>query len=210
MKHSLLLLLAVVWSFLAEGRAEAQYIFIDANGDGRCGDFLPSADPPVDVYLDTSHDPYGTTFSCPSGEPLSMRGYEIVFRWSGDGHGGYVEYGTWTNALESFSINLGESREGNNLRVGFLAPDPLVLPPGIYKLGTLTVTMTGCTRLEFATFDPGSGFVTGFFSQCPGKDGDYLLKLGSDFELWCGVAPAICDSAEETTTTWGKIKTIYR
>ena len=77
MKHSLLWI-SLVLACASSARAGAQYIFMDASGDGLCGpDYLPSADPPVDVYLDTSENADGTSASCPGGEPLSMSWYEI-------------------------------------------------------------------------------------------------------------------------------------
>lgn len=212
MKH-LVPLVAVMLICFSGARAHAQYIFSDANGDSLCNSQdIVVGDPPVDVYLDTAHDASGAPVACASGEELSLRWYEIIFRGQGDRHGGYVDFGAWTNAVEGFTVNLGESRGGSDFRVGFASSNPVGFhPPGLYKLGTLTVTMTGCTRLEFATSSPLSGtFVTGFYSQCPGADGEYLVKLGTDFYDNCVVGPGICSSTEETTTTWGKIKMTYR
>ena len=213
MKHWLLWI-SLVLACSSSERTGAQYIFMDANADARCGpDYLPAADPPVDVYVDTSENAGGTSASCPGGEPLSMSWYEIIFRGQAAPAGAYVDFGTWTNAVASFTVDMGEVRGGNELRVGFAAANPAdFLPPGRYKLGTLTVTMTGCSYLGFAASSPlGSSFVTGFYSECPGVDGEHLIKLGSDFDSNCGVIRALCSSVDdETATTWGRIKMLYR
>jgi hypothetical protein len=59
--------------------ATAQYIYLDTNADGRC-DYhdVDASVGLVDIYLDTSHDDYGSEVACASGEPLSIFSYEIL------------------------------------------------------------------------------------------------------------------------------------
>ena len=82
-----------------------------------------------------------------------------------------------------------------------------LLAPGKYKLGTLSIAVTGTPHLTFetsSTLDPNAQ--TGFGSNCDGLNFDSLIRLGLDF--------FDADPTEHTTpvtpTTWGKIKVRYQ
>ncbi len=199
------LVLLFVSPFSSPSPSRAQYIFLDANGDKACtsADNFWGSNVPVDVYLDTSHDRYGQPVTCPTGEPLTLGSYELVFQYST--HYGTGAYGTWTNAIAEFGTDFGRVESGSYLRVAYGAGS---LPAGLYKLGTLVFTSTGdCTFFGVVASMPGTVYGTQFGSACPGADQDNTLRLGVDFWDVCG-AYALCDDVQKTT--WGVIKNRYR
>ncbi len=100
-----------------------------------------------------------------------MSSYEIIFHATYS-HGGSVVYGSWVNAMSEFTSDLGTMQDGDELRVGSGSPGLVFLPPALYKLGTLTVTMQACSFLTFATSNGNHPeWYTGFYSECPGGGG---------------------------------------
>ncbi len=199
------LLILFLSPLVSPSPSQAQYIFFDANGDKACNsaDHFWGSNVPVDVYLDTNHDRYGQIVTCPTGEPLTLGFYELVFQYST--HYGTGAYGTWTNAIAQFGTDFGRVESGTYLRVAFGAGS---LPAGLYKLGTLVFTATGpCTMLGVVATMPGTNYVSQFGSACPGANQDYTIRLGVDFGDACG-AYYICDDTRKST--WGEIKNRYR
>ena len=71
------------------------------------------------------------------------------------------------------------------------------------------MTATGNPQLSFLTAPPSPSFpspATGFGSHCAGSVNHNYITLGLDFFDSCG--PTITDAVE--STTWGKVKQIYR
>ena len=186
---------------------QAQYIFLDANGDEKCdsSDLLPFEEGTVDVWLDTSEDASGVPVTCPTGEELTLSSYEVVFGLSN------ITVTGWTNSRPEFSQSLGFLTEGNFAYVGYTSGGSIQLPPGLYKLGTISTRSNGGCRympiITSALFS-GTRHYTQFYSQCQGLDGDYKMNLGQDFFDVCGLGD-ICDSADDQSSTWGKIKKQY-
>lgn len=197
--------------------ASAQYVFVDTNGDGACdaSDFLPYGDGTLDVWLDTNHEQDGSPATCATGEPLSISAYDVVLLASTTANA-TVTYRGWTNAMAQFTVSRGTAQEGDFFWAGCSSPDAQTyLPPGKYKLGTLSLTGggSGCAWIYPAASATIAGVLreTDFNSQCLGADYDYTLRLGADFVGLCGTA-GVCDGAATppNQTTWGKIKDRYR
>jgi hypothetical protein len=205
-------LLAGTLSFPNE--AAAQYLFLDSDGDANCDyPFEPISSNSrnvVDVWIDTAEDAAGNPTICPTGEAMSISGYEVVFR-VGYGFGGNVAFNGWTNRVAQFTEDLGSRQEGEVIRVGYSSQGTATyLPPGRYLLGTLDVTLfTRCPTIEIVSSGTVSGtpYETNFSTQCAGADDDHTLRLGVDFLDTCGAGP-ICSDIEGST--WGKIKQQFK
>jgi hypothetical protein len=210
MKQALLLLL--VAALMAATPAIAQYMFFDSDGDGVCGvsDYVPYGDATADVWIDTIHNQDGSTATCATGEDLSIAGYDVVIAAGTYGPASIVLHG-WTNAVTEFTQEVGIAQEGDYLWAGFQSGGAATyLPPGKYKLGTVSFTASGsgCASigLMYQATISGTPHFTEFWSQCPGAGGDNYRVLGIDFLDACRLG-GICEDAAKTT--WGKIKERY-
>jgi len=193
------------------GTAQAQFFFIDVNGDGRpdASDVLHSGITSVDLYLDTSQAADGSPVACGSPghggsvEPFTISSYTFILGWEPAG-GGSLTYGPWTDNL-GFTISAGGTTGGRIFWTARAAP--YYLAPGTYKLGTMAVTVTGTPVLHFlSSTDIDSAAITSFGSQCSGRDFDNTIKLGSDFTDARGTATG--DDAPRTV--WRTVRDLYR
>lgn len=223
MKQCLLLLFLVVLT--TSKPAYSQYLFLDVNGDGH--NYLNAAEPgsgsdclgpsvtQVDVYFDTNHNPDGSPATCDqtAENPLSMSSYEILMRAANYPYGN-VTVNSWTDNVGYTTgiISKGDGKflvSGSDVWIGLAGP---VLPPGRYKVGTLSVTVTGGPGFFFLPLG-GSGIDqnagTGFGTQCEGNDLNNRYTLGSDFALNHAFGTG-CFGDAVSETTWGKIKERYR
>lgn len=160
----------------------AQYMYLDANGDGVNSilDALnPSGPTTLDVWLNTNHNRDGSVVTCPQGadEAMSIFSYQFILQ----ANGGTITWGSYTNSLGTLTLSLGTGSSSTQYFTGFSGSSPL--PPGLYKLGTLVVTIaSGSPSIVFSTattLDPG--YVTAFGSTCIGSDFDNTLKFGFDW-----------------------------
>jgi len=186
----------------------AQNVFLDVNGDGRCGveDVLHAGVRSVDVWFETDRDAGGSPARCgiDPDHALTMHSYEFILRAWGKGS---VVYGAWIPgpAVAGFQVDLGTKSEGTDCHVAFGAMRGL--EPGRHRVGTLELTITGHPRLSFVTSSPiVVESLTAFGSECPGSDYDSTIKLGRDFIDGCGTSPAEAPIA----TSWRTIRSLYR
>jgi len=169
----------------------------------------------VDVYFATDQNGDGSASVCTSAEPYTLGSYEAVLRYTGSG---IVTFNSWTDAL-SFPfpiITAGDgtfATAGNDTWFGRGGAPP-GLPPGLYKVGTLNITVTGTPVLTFGMNSSISGNAqTAFGSQCDGALFDSTIRLGPLSEI--GITADFTDSYGSTAptpvvkSTWGKIKTLY-
>lgn len=220
-----LLSFAVLVALLVGAPAYSQYMYMDVDGDGvnstatgTGDDVLDAADTSVDVYLDLSKNRDGTPISCQDGSnTLSLIAYEFTIRPSGSGS---VAFTNWTNNQTGFITSgvLGDSDPGT---VGFdtAAGEAWVFliktsgpfpAPGLHKLGTLAVTVTGSPKLDFIPFgsaninpNAGTEFGTECFSPISGLSNWFLGEEWTDND-----GTASPTAVEEGT--WGKIKNLYK
>jgi hypothetical protein len=159
----------------------AQYLYLDANGDGvhTASDALsPGAPTTIDVWIDTDSNRDGSPAVCPSGDgDLTINSYEVILRAAN----GTVAWGSFTNLQPDFVTSFGQSSSTTDLYAGF--GGGVILPPGLYHLATLQVSIaSGTPSLAVGSSTPlGSTFLTSFGSRCSGNDLDNTLKLGSDW-----------------------------
>lgn len=169
-------------SLLAPAPSIAQYMYLDANGDGvnTSADVLnPTGPTTVDIWIDTNHDKSGATVTCSDGStPLTIFSYEFILQTSG----GTVSWGAFTNDQPQWTTNLGlasSNTEYHNGFAGAVSPSP----PGLYELGSMTITIaSGSPAVLFGTSSSlSSNYITEFGSACPGTQFDNTLQLGRDW-----------------------------
>ncbi|HEU4725258.1 MAG TPA: hypothetical protein VFU59_08160, partial [Candidatus Eisenbacteria bacterium] len=167
--------------------ASAQYIYLDANGDGvnTSTDVLnPVGTTTLEVWLVTNAGRDGTPAVCPTGEELTINTYEFILKATN----GQINWLSYTNLQTESTLSFGLASNATEYHNGF-GGGP-IQPPGIHHLGTLTVSVAlGTPSIAFATLTNLSGaWLTSFGSQCPGVDFDNTMKFGWDWFDSDGVA----------------------
>lgn len=184
-----LLALPLVLLVIPAFDARAQYVFLDRNGDQQCtaADSLQQGENQVDVYFHTSQNADGSAATCATGsEALNMISYEFVLHAFGTGS---ITYGAYTNHMTEFTVSFGVHQGGRDYHTGFGAPFPLSRPPGLYRVGTLTVNAAGEAGVVLSVSTPlGVGYWTSFGSHCPGVEFNATIRYGVDFQDACGTA----------------------
>ena len=217
MKHSLLLL-GIVGAMAISAPAYSQYIFMDSNASSSCtsADVITGSTTLVDVWLDTNHNADGSTQVCNSNpsQPLDIFSYGLLIHYSGSGS---VVFSGWTNYMDTahvpslpgnFAILDAFKTAGNEMSVSYALPPGVKANPGRYRLGAVQVVVTGTPRLEFSAVASDPNFVpfTGYGSTCDGTVYGNTVALSYDFTDNCGTA----SGTPTESTTWGKIKQLYR
>lgn len=214
MRKCLLLAAAVAVAGLAP-MASAQYMYLDANGNGvhDVGDKMQINGTPttVDIWLDTNHNRDGSAATCDTGDgPLTMISYAINLL----AVNGTVTYSGFINqqgvALPNhLGVQLNDNTNFKDAYGGSIAQ-----PEALYKIATITITgLTGSPHVAIADQVTGSQDYTSFGCNCSGNDFDNTYKLtgpagGTDWHDVDGVGAA--DGTATNATTWGKIKELYR
>jgi len=149
--------------------AHAQYIYLDANGDGvhTAADVLAPVGPTtLEVWLRTDTNRDGGAAVCASGEALTINSYEFILKATN----GQVNWSTFTNLQPEMTTSFGLASSSTEYHNGF--GGGTILPPGTYHLGTLVVSSAlGTPSLSFAaTTSLSGGYLTSFGSQCLGQD----------------------------------------
>jgi len=205
MKKSLLLL-GVIAALAIGAPAYSQYIYLDVNGDGvnTSSDALTSSTLSVDVWLNTNHNKAGGVVACADGtNPLDIGSYDVILHASGTGS---VGFGAWTNSMTGYAQVNPPTTAGADFAVGFGSAGSFNTA-GLYKLGSIAVAITGQPVISFSTTPMvGSSSITGFGSECSGSDNPNTMTLGLDFFDNSGTA----SPTPVNSTTWGKIKQLYR
>jgi hypothetical protein len=188
--------------------ARAQYMYLDANGNGvhDSGDHLAvtGTATTVDVWIVTDHNRDGSLATCDvdPGSALSIESYVVNLQASG----GTVSYSGFINRFTGATIAFGELNPGDGrYKNGFGRGAIGALPPGTYRLCTLSIMgVSGTPRVDIVDRVSGSLDFTQFASPggCFGNDFDNVLKLtgpngGSDWTDVDGLdpAPVTCLSA---------------
>lgn len=203
MKH-----LPIVSTFLAlaigaPASASAQHFWLDVNGDGQCTseDVLGPSVTAVDVWVDTDTNQDGSPAVCSTeGEALSINSYSIILSAPAGG----VTFMVWTDFMSYSATSFGFV--GNDCWVTRVTQAG-ASPPGTYKLAQLVVMVTGNPVLQIVpSTSHDATAVTGFGSECAGANGDYVIRLQTDFTGAC----ATSSPTPVSQTTWGQIKSMYR
>lgn len=210
-----LLLLAVVVAVAALApMASAQYMYLDANGNGvqDVGDKMAVNGSPtnVDIWLDTVHNRDGSTATCDTGDGLlTMISYAVNLV----AINGTVTYSGFTNNISGW-IHLGQQVNPGDGNFKDAYGSSVAEAEGLYKIASLVITGgTGSPHVAIVDMAAGSLDNTSFGCNCSGNEFDNTYKLagpngGSDWHDADGLGAA--DGTPVTGTTWGKIKQLYR
>ncbi|HTK70456.1 MAG TPA: putative Ig domain-containing protein [Candidatus Eisenbacteria bacterium] len=187
--------------------AAAQYMYLDANGNGLHdpGDRLAANGSPttVNVWVVTDHNRDGSPVVCPqdAGAAMDIISYVVNLQASL----GTVSYSGFSNLFGTVPFGEFNPADGIHYKNGFggIVPGS----PGTYRLCALTVTgLTGTPQIDIVDRIDGSGTTNGgaewtsFGSSCFGNDFDNTLKLagpagGTDWTDVDGLGPAVIDEA---------------
>src|SRR2546425_2570307 len=187
------------------GPASAQYMYLDANGDGisSSADRLNAVGPAVlTIYLNTNHDRDGSQQSCnshssatcgavASGTPLTLASYQVYL----SAMNGTVSWGTFAPNTSAFTALQPQVQDSHDVQFTFARPPGTSSPPGLISLGTIPVTIvSGSPSVVIARFpntplDPTS-FGTSFGTSCtsPTLGNTYVLGDSADP---CGVTAGL-------------------
>ena len=182
--------------------AAAQYMYLDANGDGvhTPTDQLASngTATTVDVWINTNHNRNGSDAVCDidGTSPLGINSYVFNLRASS----GLVSYSGFINRIASFTTSFGEVNPGDGSQYKNGNGGQAGLAPGLYRLATLTITgLSGTPRVDIVDLSSGSADFTSFGTGaggCFGNDFDNTYKLagpggGSDWHDVDGLGPNV-------------------
>jgi chitodextrinase len=181
--------------------AFAQYMFLDANGDGvndGSDRINPSGPTTIDIWVVTSTNRNGSLATCDADPTslLTINQWEVALR----AVGGTFRWGPLDNLL---SIS--------DLRVCFAdaadTTDPVwyhngwggwyILAPGRYHVARFQVeVLTGNPGIMFVPNNPSQpSDITSFGTKCDGKDFDNTYKLGLDWYDADGIGGALVADA---------------
>ena len=177
--------------------ASAQYMYIDANGDGihTAADVMPALGTPqaVDVWLDKNHNRDGSVALCNTGnEDLSVWNSYAVHM---NVNSGTVDFSNFTNQVATFAIACvgagGVSFASTSTEMSACRAGQPVFAPGPIRMFTMTITpLSGTPSLEIVRTNSLDPNFTAFGSQCFGNDFDNTYKLGTDWFDADGLASA--------------------
>ena len=123
--------------------ANAQYLYLESNGDGvhTTADKLhPSHPTTVDVWLDTAHNRDGSPTVCKTNPSVSLDIFSYVVNLAASA--GTVSYSAYTNRAPGMvSISPGSANSTQFTTGAWAGSAQSSLPPGRYRLGTLTITV---------------------------------------------------------------------
>jgi hypothetical protein len=215
MKHSLLLL-GVVAALTIGAPAYSQYIYMDVNGDGVCtsADALTSSVTGADIWWNTNHNRDGSTAICTvnPAAPLDIFSYGLLLHFAGSGSVTYTGFTNFMDTAHGISVNFTNldplRTAGADMSISYAAPPGVKVAPGLYRIGRVSITVSGTPVMTFAILPADPAFVpfTGFGSTCDGSAFGSTVALGYDYNDACGTAPG----TPTESTTWGKIKQLYR
>jgi hypothetical protein len=223
-----LLTLAVVAALAIAGPAFSQHAWLDVNGDGlnydkevangNLGAGTDGVGPgttSIDVWYSSNTMADGSAAVCDEDPSrlLTFGSYEGLLRATGSGT---VTFTGWTDNL-GFGIGIITEGDGTFVALGTdtwfgRAGNPPGLPPGTYKAGTLSLTVTGTPTIIFASTSGISGNAqTAFGSNCDGARFDNTLRLGPQVDDMWDWTQSFGTTAPTPVvkSTWGKIKTLY-
>ncbi|HET9952678.1 MAG TPA: PKD domain-containing protein [Candidatus Eisenbacteria bacterium] len=173
--------------------AFAQYVFLDANGDGvndNSDQLNTTGTTDLDVWFVTDQNKDGSPAACTTDptEPLTINSYEIVLR----ALNGKVRFGPMRNRVEFTGTPVcfagyEDTTSTSVYHNGWGYRD--ILPPGRYLVATLTVEiLEGEPSLSFAGRSPLQPVdLTSFGTKCTGTDYDNTYVLGEEFFESAGI-----------------------
>jgi hypothetical protein len=194
---------AILLGFQGTRVAEAQYMYLDSNGDGvhSAADVITATGTTnFDVWIRTDKNRDGSSATCPTGDgPLSMISYSLFVHASG----GTVRWTSSQNLQLGMGVRFGDTGNDTQYYIGY-GGGP-ALPPGDYKLCRLSVVVeSGTPSLDIAATGSIVAYeATSFGSACSGNDFDNTLKLGSDWSDVDGLSYSASGGSDTPPTLSG-------
>jgi len=189
MNRTLFLALVFCAALLHPRSSGAQYLYLDANGDGvhTDADIVSPGTTHLDVWLDTQYDRDGTFQSCNAHTGASSEGqsegpdlfsYDIFL---------LAEHGTlsWGEYQDCVGFHAPPNEDVNTrtataIHITRYADPGAEKPAGHYRLGSLTVTATSGTPLiRFGLMKDGD--YGAFGTDCPASEFPNTYVYGIDF-----------------------------
>ena len=191
---------------LLPSSSQAQYMYLDSNGDGvhSSADVLHGTGPTVvDIWLDTAHNRDGSTTHCSAGtaQPLSMFSYEVTL----EATDGTAVFSSFTNRLIQFAHVVGGRSDGSHFYTGaYSTTAGIVKAPGRYLLGTFNVNVDGGTpSIRMVPTWPGSpSEFTEFGSECDGTQFPNSMMFETDWFDADGLAFEAGGGGKEPASFW--------
>lgn len=212
-----LVLATLAAALLTTAPASAQFIWIDANGDGvnTPADVVhpieQAISTPMDIWIRTDQNANGSPAVCASGDgDLTIAGYQLVLRATN----GTVTWPMFQNQMASFTAATSPVSNGSELAFGYSGG---ALPPGTYRLATVSVLpVTGTPAISFGAQSVlDISYTTSFASTCSGTDLDNTIKLGVDFTGAAGIAyggtansPPVLAPIDDVTMSEGEVRDV--
>jgi len=182
--------------------ASAQYLFLDTNGNGVRdeGDRIdPTGTTTIDIWLQTDRNRDGSVAICASdpGVGLTINSYTVAF----DVLGGTVHFGPMQNRLQFSNLPVcfgtyEDTTNATSYHNGWGWND--ILPPGKYRLATLTLEVTsGWPSLFVASrrrLQPSDR--TSFGTKCDGLDFNNTHELGVEWTDAQGLGSPYADAGD--------------
>jgi len=172
---------------LFHGTANAQYMYLDSDGDG-----VPtSADRVVipgttslAVWLRTDLNRDGSPAPCGGGGTMTLTSYEVNLQ----AVNGRVRWGTFENALSAtMQTFFGTTSSDTTFYVGY--GGPAALSPGTYKLGTVSMFVTAGSPQISIVSDSTATTRTRFGTSCAGVH-EGTATLGQEWQDADGLSAA--------------------
>ena len=191
-KRILTALLTVVAVACLARVAGAQYMYMDANGNGvhDTGDRLNANNDStfVDIYLVTDLNRNGSAAACNFNPLTAMTINSYAFNIVATG--GTVMYTTYINRQTAAFPNQAETLNPGDGTYKTAFYSFSYSAAGLYRVGTLTITgLTGAPAIQFVDQIVGAQDNTSFGTECPGIAGDNTYRLdGPNTQLFQGTA----------------------
>lgn len=190
----------LLFVFLFAPPAQGQYVYLDANGDGvnDASDELPASGPiDLDIWFVTDHNRDGSPAVCVTdpSSPLTINSYEIVL----EARDGRVAFGPMRNRM-AFTSNpvcfAGREDTTSTTLYHNGWGDYIIMPPGTYKVATLTVeVLEGSPSLVFHGRSPSQPVdLTAFGTKCSGIEEDNTAILGEEFSDAGGIGRPVAEA----------------
>jgi hypothetical protein len=180
------------------GTSQAQYMWMDSNGDGvnTAADVMQANGVPttVDVWVNTSHNRDGSLAECNSadGDLATWNSFATHINVQN----GTATFTGYTNRVAAFTIACAAGTSAfvtnNTTEMGQCQATGSPTPNGGVNIRMYTVTVTGTSgspSLIFVPLNNQDGNFTSFGTACSGNDFDNTYKLGSDFFDHDGIGP---------------------
>ncbi len=169
------------------GTSHAQYVYLDANGDG----IWSTADrmnangvaTTVDAWINTNHNKGGSLAVCNTAD--GDLGFWNSYAINLQAVGGTVSFTNFINQQSTFTlacVGVGVDFASNSTEMTACRATPNSEAGGLKRMFTVTVTgLSGVPSLQYLALGNLSPNFTSYGTPCSGNDFDNTYKLGSDF-----------------------------